>query len=123
MRTIELANRVALGLVETNPKNIGYKVIAAGPLIRQLDTTPFRVVLTVQDSEFTVHREYFDIEVKTGHLISDAQHETTRTHIEKGEYFQSTKLQDAVNEFANRLRMDALFIPSVYRGMDLADTH
>ena len=60
MKTLDIANRLALGLVNNT---YDYSVIAAGPLTRQPGTMPYRVVLTARDSQFTVHREYFDIEV------------------------------------------------------------
>lgn len=84
-------------------------VIAAGPIVKQPATVPFRVVLRCNGNEFVVHDESWnDYDIHNGQLVLLGQSGFT-----KGDYIAD--LPTAIQRFAERLAEFADFAKSAVR--------
>lgn len=109
MKTAQLAQFVLLNALVAFDDN-KTPLLAAGPLVKQPSTRPFRVVLANRGSEFVVWTEY---------LKDDnpdlSQPITCGSFFETGDYYQPHELGKAYKRFAERVERYASTTDSVYR--------
>jgi hypothetical protein len=101
-------------LIGTATRN---KLIAAGPLTKQPETLPYRIVLIANGPKFTVHTEYFDdsqIIEKTANA-QPGDPILAESSLSGGNYFNADELVKATIAFAERLAKNAEYIQSIYR--------
>jgi hypothetical protein len=92
-------------------------LIAAGPLSRQPQSTPYRVVLARDGQGFTVHCESFqasDLASAVG--VSFRSTRTVyKSWLSNGYYFKAGELVEATKKFAERVAQQAEFLTSLER--------
>lgn len=85
-------------------------LLAAGPLVKQPSTRPYRIVLADKANEFVVWTEYLkDDSPDLSHPV------TCGSFFETGDYFQPADLDKAYARFAERVANNARYAASVYR--------
>jgi hypothetical protein len=87
-----------------------FNLLAAGPLVKQPSTKPYRIVLVDFEDEFTVHTE----------ILRDDNPDLSKpvdceSFFEQGDYFSPNQLGEAYLRFAERVAHHAQFTNSAYR--------
>lgn len=85
-------------------------LIAAGPLVKQPSTKPYRIVLADLGDEFVVHTE----------ILNDDNPDLTEpiscgSFFDQGDYFTLDKLGEAYLRFGERVVLHARYADSAYR--------
>lgn len=90
-------------------------LLAAGPLVKQPSTRPYRVVLIDRTYHFSVHTEF----------LNDAnadlsQPVTCGSFFESGDYYFPDQLSAAYAKFAQRVANQVSYAQTMYRLVDAA---
>lgn len=96
-------------LVQSRPAVEG-TIFAAGPLMKQPCTLPFRFVMIEREKDFIVTYETFEKELVEGELATEVQ-----SHISNSYYYQKDDLVRAIKKFASLLERSAESAQSLYR--------
>jgi len=85
-------------------------LLAAGPLVKQPITKPYRVILADLGDEFVVHNE----------ILQDDNSDLTKpiscgSFYEQGDYFTADQLGEAYQRFGERIIKNAKYANSAYR--------
>jgi len=108
MKTAQLAHLVALNALTAYDGHT--RLLAAGPLVKQPSTRPYRIVLADKGDEFVVHTE----------ILKDDNPDLSKPIVcgslfETGDYYQPTELGKAYARFAERVAKNAGYADSMYR--------
>lgn len=94
---------VAVG-IRVAKMDIFRNILAAGPLTKQPGTRAFRVVIRLFAYEISVHNQIFPEWPR----LDNAEYA-------EGDYFRLSQLAEATARFAERVRLSAPCIGSIYR--------
>jgi hypothetical protein len=90
-------------------------LLAAGPLVKQPHTKPYRIVLVDRGDRFSVHTEYLnDANADLSQPI------TCGSSFEGGDYYWPDQLTAAYTRFGQRIAKTAEYVESIYRLVDAA---